>query len=77
MTLSQLREAGNHAVLQSDFAPEAKKRLEELRLDDLEKLWSFRVGARGRFWCIKDQNIYALLWWDPNHQVCLSLKKHT
>ena len=77
MTLSELRQARNHPVAQGDLSHKARRRLQEIGLDDLEELWSFRVDARKRLWCIRERNIYALLWWDPLHQVCPSNKQHT
>ena len=70
MDASQLKEAAsNHSAPSSEVSQEAKKRLRELQLDDQENLWSFRITQQRRFWCIKHENIYALLWWDPCHKV--------
>ena len=78
MSPSELKGAGSHhKVPLILLPPEAKKRLEELELDDLGEIWSFRVSGKRRFWCIKDENVYALLWWDPDHKVYPVGKKHT
>ena len=69
MTASELQKAGNHPIPQIRLSSEAKKRLAVIGLDDIEELWSFRLTGQRRFWCIKDANIYALLWWDPYHKV--------
>lgn len=70
LTVSQLRTQGSHhSVPVSRLSKEAKQRLEQLQLDDLSELWSFRVTSAKRFWCIKHENVYALLWWDPSHEV--------
>lgn len=74
MTPSQLLSTGSHRVSQSRMAKEAKERLRRIELDDLEELWSFRVTGRQRFWCMKRENVYSLLWWDPDHRVCPSLR---
>ena len=74
MTPDQLRRTGSHRVAQSRMAKEAKERLRRIEMDDLEELWSFRVTGRQRFWRAKRENVYSLLWWDPDHRVCPSLR---
>ena len=66
MNAAELKTArSNHKHFMSTLAKEAIERLKELQLDDLDDIWSFRVTGERRFWCIKHENIYALLWWDP------------
>lgn len=77
MTVSEVIATGSHPIPLSQLSEEAKTRLEHLKIDDLDDIWSFRVTNTSRFWCIKHENIYALLWWDPYHKVCPSSKKHT
>lgn len=77
MTMAQIRDTKSHSISIYQLGKDARKRLQELNLDDLDDLWSFRVTGKKRFWCIKQQNVYALLWWDPQHRVCPSPKKHT
>jgi hypothetical protein len=67
----------NHRVEFHRLCKEAQDRLTELNLDDLEQLVSLRLGAKERVWGILDHNIMHLIWWDPDHQICPSLKKHT
>lgn len=74
MTPSQLASTGSHRVSQSRMAKDAKERLRRIEMDDIEELWSFRVTGRQRFWCAKRENVYSLLWWDPDHRVCPSLR---
>ena len=76
MTATELS-AKNHPIPQQRLAPEARKRLRELQLDDLVELWSFRITGKRRFWCIKNENVYALLWWDPWHRVYPVQKRNT
>ena len=78
MSQSELKAAGSHhKVPLVRLSSEAKKRLEELEMDDLDGIWSFRISGLRRFWCIKEDNVYALLWWDPDHKVYPVGKKHT
>ena len=69
-TIEELRQMGSHhnPILEI-LAPDAQKRIRQLRLDDVTELHSFRITGQKRLWCIKLENVYALLWWDPEHQV--------
>ena len=73
MRITELRGPGNHRITNQQLDSEAQSRLQEMELDDAE-LWSFRITGRLRFWCVKTENIFSLLWWDPNHQICPSLR---
>lgn len=75
--LAQLRDGGSHPVPVADLCKEAQDRLAAIEQDDLDDLMSFRVTGRRRVWCIRDRNIMHILWWDPNHEVCPSLKRNT
>ena len=55
----------------------AQKRLVEMKLDDVDEVHSLRLSGVHRVWGILTENVLTLLWWDPNHEVCPSLKKHT
>jgi hypothetical protein len=55
----------------------ARKRLTEVELDDLDELWELRPQGKERIWGVLDGNVFYVLWWDPEHQVCPAPKKHT
>ena len=67
----------NHNVSVDKLIKEAQDRLTEISLDDLDDLTSLHLTGKGRVWGIIDQGVMNLLWWDPEHQVCPSHKKHT
>ena len=70
MSIGDLHSAGSsHDVAVRLLTREAKRRLEEIERDDLDELYSFRIQARERVWCVKHENIMLVLWWDPNHEV--------
>ena len=48
-----------------------------LQLDDNETLISLRLKGRQRVWGIRILSVLNLLWWDPEHEVFHSEKKHT
>jgi len=82
LTWQSLRERGSHLVKTKNLCAEAQKRLMELQKGpledlDLEEIYSLRLTGKKRVWGIKDGNIFRLLWWDPEHEVCPSHKKHT
>ncbi|MBC8491862.1 MAG: hypothetical protein H8D42_04810 [Candidatus Marinimicrobia bacterium] len=67
----------SHEVRVSEISGDAFKRLSELKLDDIETLVSLRLNGENRLWGIRVENIFKVLWWDPNHDVFPSFKKHT
>ena len=68
---------GSHPVPLSRLCNDAQKRLKAIKHDDVDQLMSFRLSGRQRVWCRMNNNIMSVLWWDPDHQVCPSTKKHT
>ena len=76
MNIASLRKQGSyHPLDPANAEREAKHRLQELRLDDLTMLHSFRIQGKLRLWCMQHENIMSILWWDRDHAVCLSRKK--
>ncbi|HTR23333.1 MAG TPA: hypothetical protein VMI10_05070 [Terriglobales bacterium] len=67
----------NHRVEIWKLCKTAQDRLSELKLEDVEELVSLRLAGRERVWGLLEHNVMTLLWWDPFHDVCPSLKKHT
>lgn len=65
----------SHMVPVDQLCKEARDRLTELHLDDLEELASLRVMWSKRVWAQLEHNVFILLWWDPNHRVCPGLEK--
>lgn len=59
------------------LSPEARARLEEIRLDDTAHLFKLNCGGPARIWGIADRNMLQILWWDPEHKVYPTEKKHT
>ena len=69
---------GSHSVEVYKLCKEARDRLTELRLDDISSLFSFRLQGKQRIWCQKiSGEPMRVLWWDPEHKVCPSQKRHT
>lgn len=68
----------NHNIYISELQKKAQDRLKAL-FDplDFDQLLSLRLSARERIWGVLSEGVVTLIWWDPNHQVCPSLLKHT
>lgn len=71
------RKKQNHAVPIDQICKEARQRLIEIGQDDITELVSLRLSGKERVWGIRQLAILKLLWWDPEHQVCPTEKKHT
>lgn len=67
----------HHSVPVQDLCKKAKSRIEELQLDDVDKLVSLRIGSTERIWGILTNGILLLVWWDPDHEICPNYLKHT
>ena len=52
------------------LCPAAYRRLQELELDDFERLFRFRLGNMERLWGVVHDGIFYPVWWDPGHMVC-------
>jgi hypothetical protein len=78
MTWSEIEgPTGCHFVEIDDLCKDAKDRLLEIRQDTAPALFSLRITGRERVWGIREINVFRILWWDPFHEVCPSVKKHT
>lgn len=69
----------NHSSHIKEMARAARKRLEDLKIDaqDQETLYALRLNGKERIWGIKEGPDFHFLWWDPEHEVYPSKKKHT
>jgi hypothetical protein len=43
--------------------------LQDLRLDDLDELFRFRLGNKPRLWGIIHEGVFFPVWWDPEHKI--------
>ncbi len=73
----KLHETGSHAIRVDALSSDARRRLTEIRQDDLDEVYSLRMQGKERIFGIRDRRILRILWWDPEHLVCPSIKKHT
>lgn len=76
-TWPEIERGGSHFIPLDRITRDAYRRLQELRLDDTNDLFSLRLSNLERLWGIRSNDVFSLLWWDPEHQVCPAAKKHT
>lgn len=78
-TMSEIEQGrrGCHFIEVTKLSSEARGRLTEIKLDDIDELYSIRLTGRGRVFCIHRKEYMRVLWFDPDHGVCISSKKHT
>jgi hypothetical protein len=69
----------SHFIPTHELSVEARRRLEALGLEDVDEVFSFRVGSRERLWAVSLPQSAAcyILWWDPNHMVYPTAKRGT
>jgi hypothetical protein len=63
------RRAGtnSHSLDVCDFCHDARKRLEEIGLDDCDNLFSLRLNNKLRLYGFRDGRVLQLIWHDPHH----------
>lgn len=69
--------SGSHFVDLEKLCDHAQARLRDLQKDEQAGLFSVRVTGIMRVWGVRDGAILRVLWWDPEHTVCPSLKRGT
>lgn len=53
----------------ADLDKAAQKRLVELKLDDVDQLFSLRLTGKERLYGILENGVFAILWYDKEHEV--------
>jgi hypothetical protein len=75
MTWAQVKSStGSHEGVEVDkLVREARDRLADMAVED-DTLFSLRLSGKERVWGIRRQTQLFVLWWDPEHEICPSLK---
>lgn len=74
---NEVEKSGSHLVEVTKLVKSARDRLLKIHKSDIYELMSFRITGKNRVWCLWKPHVMEILWWDPNHEICPSLKKHT
>lgn len=77
MSENDQQSKGCHFIQVEKLSRPAQDRLQVLQLDDLDEIYSIRLSGRGRVFCVHRPEYMRVLWFDPNHEVCPSIKKYT
>ena len=77
MTWIEIEGRRNHSISIQSLSDLARKRLLHIQLDDIDEVFSLHIDGKKRLFGIRDRNIFKVLWWDREHKVCPSTKKHT
>ena len=77
MTWGEVLGPRNHEIPRSELCPMARVRLGQIKQNDIDQLVSLHLDGKRIIWGIRDRRYMKILWWDPEHQVCPSAKKHT
>lgn len=57
----------HHEVPIDQFSRDARRRIEELHLDDYESVFSLRLNNTTRLYGVRDGRALILIWYDPHH----------
>jgi hypothetical protein len=67
-----LNDRSNHPMPCERICRGAQRRLDQIGFENTANLYQLRIhggGGRQRLWGIRKENIFQILWWDPNHTV--------
>jgi hypothetical protein len=73
---AQMARGKKRAGLKHKFIPAenvcnlAQQRLAEIKLDEFDQLFRFRLGNFERLWGVIHEHTFYPVWWDPDHKVC-------
>jgi hypothetical protein len=76
MTWGEIEGGEHHFVSVSGCCRKAQIRLAELRHDDAGQLFPPRITGRKRIHGFRHEHVPSFLWWDREHEVYPSVKKH-
>lgn len=55
----------------------AQDRLKQLGYEDEDRISRIQIDGPSRLYGIRRVNEFYALWWDPEHEICPSTKRHT
>lgn len=64
----------HHNVRIEKLCTKARQRLDELNLCTYSELYSLRLSGKERIWGIRKGHNFHIIWYDPLHEVCPSLR---
>jgi hypothetical protein len=76
-TAGKSRGTRNHPVNVDEIIKTAQERWREMKLDEYDTLHSLRLSSTGRLWGIMQNGVFFIIWYDPEHEIFPSEKRHT
>ena len=68
----------HHFLDVQTLSKDAQDRIKQLHIEEyIDNIFSFAFTSKCRIIGIREDEYFYVLWYDPNHQVCVSNKKHT
>jgi hypothetical protein len=78
LTVGEFRSLPGHfEIPKENLISDAQKRMVDIGLEEYDGLWHLRLQNKPRLWGLLDGHVFYVVWWDPEHEVCPSTKKHT
>lgn len=65
----------NHFIEVNNIRKEAQKCLRDNDQDDLDVVFSLTLQGEPRVFGVIRSGVFKIMWYDPKHEVCPSLKK--
>lgn len=59
----------DHPIEPAQIIARAQERLQVVTRGQYEELWRFRFTGACRIWGVRIQQIFYVLWWDPQHKI--------
>ena len=62
----------NHPMPVENIEPAAQRRLSKLGFGDTGTLYQLQIaggGGKQRLWGLRQENVFQIIWWDPNHTI--------
>lgn len=66
----------NHNIPRGALIKSAQQRLDQLKIYE-DEIFSLSLDNKKRLWGILDSGVFQIIWYDSNHEICVSKKKHT
>lgn len=64
----------DHQIPFTDLKDFAQKAAIKKRLEQFDGIWSFHLSGIQRLWGVKAGDYFMVIWWDPEHLICPSIK---
>ena len=76
MTWAEIEGDENHFIPIGSMIKDAQDRAYDIKIYQ-DSLFSLRISGRKRLFGFIQEGVFFIIWYDRNHEVCISHKKHT